>query len=549
MPSPSSLTTGQRLALGFGLVLALIIGITAFGIQKVNLIDHTLTEITDVNAVKQRYAINFRGSVHDRAISLRDVTLVPDAAGLTAALQEIERLAAFYQTSATDLDKIFASDPDISQEERQLLTAIQASEARNLPLMQRVIQARQSGDVGGAQALLLAEARPALSEWLARINAFIDYQEKRNQAATAHAREVAGQFALFMVTLCGLAILIGSAIAFQITRQLSRALGGEPNQAAQAVTRIASGDLSMAVRAQHPDSMLAAVSRMQDDLRHLFTDIAQAATDLFHKADQVAQASHNARDASANQADASAASAASIEGMTTSINEVSQIAHQTEANSARTAELSEQGVKVVQQAAAEMARIANTVIESTTQIRNLQQRSQEIGGIASVIREIAEQTNLLALNAAIEATRAGEAGRGFAVVADEVRKLAERTRSSTAEIARMIELVQHETEQSVVAMDTAAPQVQKGLALATEASGMLEEITRQAQDSLRNVQEVVRATAQQAGTATDIAQHMEKISAMSLETHGAMQENTTAVADLEQISSRLQQQVSRFRLG
>jgi methyl-accepting chemotaxis protein len=113
-----------------------------------------------VNAVKQRYAINFRGSVHDRAISLRDVTLVPDAAGLTAALQEIERLAAFYQTSATDLDKIFASDPDISQEERQLLTAIQASEARNLPLMQRVIQARQSGDVGGAQALLLAEARP-----------------------------------------------------------------------------------------------------------------------------------------------------------------------------------------------------------------------------------------------------------------------------------------------------------------------------------------------------------------------------------------------------
>jgi methyl-accepting chemotaxis protein len=78
---------------------------------------------------------------------------------------------------------------------------------------------------------------------------------------------------------------------------------------------------------------------------------------------------------------------------------------------------------------------------------------------------------------------------------------------------------------------------------------MLEEITRQAQDSLRNVQEVARATAQQAGTASDIAQHMEKISAMSLETHRAMQENTAAVADLEQISARLRQQVSRFRLG
>lgn len=80
MQTPSTMTIGKRLAFGFGLVLALMIALTGFGIQKVDFIERTLTEITDVNAVKQRYAINFRGSVHDRAISLRDVTLLESPA-------------------------------------------------------------------------------------------------------------------------------------------------------------------------------------------------------------------------------------------------------------------------------------------------------------------------------------------------------------------------------------------------------------------------------------------------------------------------------------
>ena len=74
----SRLTLAWRLTLGFGLVLALMVGITLTGIQKVNFIDRSLQQVTDVNAVKQRYAINFRGSVHDRAIVMRDVALETD---------------------------------------------------------------------------------------------------------------------------------------------------------------------------------------------------------------------------------------------------------------------------------------------------------------------------------------------------------------------------------------------------------------------------------------------------------------------------------------
>ena len=61
MDSPQRLTLGRRLALGFGLILLLMVSITLIGIQKVNFIDRSLEQVTDVNAVKQRYAINFRG--------------------------------------------------------------------------------------------------------------------------------------------------------------------------------------------------------------------------------------------------------------------------------------------------------------------------------------------------------------------------------------------------------------------------------------------------------------------------------------------------------
>jgi methyl-accepting chemotaxis protein len=232
-----------------------------------------------------------------------------------------------------------------------------------------------------------------------------------------------------------------------------------------------------------------------------------------------------------------------------SINEVSAIARQTEDNSAQTASLSETGSEAVRVAATEIDRIAQTVTSSAEQIRQLQQRSQEIGGIAGVIREIADQTNLLALNAAIEAARAGETGRGFAVVADEVRKLAERTGSATSEIARMIEVIQNETQTAVNAMETAVPQVENGLALAREATSVLEQIHSQAIDSLAKVRDVSQAATRQVTAISDIAANVGDIARMSEETSVSMLNNASATVELEGIAETLRDNVSHFRVN
>ena len=352
---------------------------------------------------------------------------------------------------------------------------------------------------------------------------------------------------LIIVAMLIAAQLLAALAAGLVRKLVLRPLGGEPREAAALAARIAGGDLSDRIVAP-AGSMLDSLAQMQQKLREVFTGIIDEAGAIAQRSESLAAASREIGQAAASQAEATSAAAANLEELTVSIDEMTHAAQATEQNSQRVAALSTQGAEIVHQAAERIGTVRATVIDAAAQIRLLQTRSQEIGGIAGVIREIAEQTNLLALNAAIEAARAGEQGRGFAVVADEVRKLAERTGTATNDIAQMIERVQQETGQAVVGMEAAVPQVEDGQRMADAAADVLGEILVQANESLARVREVVHATAQQASTATDIAQRVEHIASMAEETNATMQNNAGDAVELDRIAGTLRTQVSVYRV-
>ncbi|MDO9232804.1 MAG: methyl-accepting chemotaxis protein [Methylotenera sp.] len=267
-----------KLWASFIAILSLMVLLVFVGIAQVNSINSNLTEISDMNSVKQRYAINFRGSVHDRAISLRDVTLVSDAAVLNTVFSDIDRLSNNYVDSAIPLDEMFAIDGGASDEERNILASIKETEAKTLPVIKEVINIKRAGDEDGAKMLLMSRARPLFVEWLARINQLIDLEEEKNKIVTAEVRSSAEGFQRMMILLFTVAFVIGLGFAFLITRNIVKRISAASNIA----EAIKNGNINIAIDINVKDEigrMMQQMQEMANTLKALLADIMHMSTE------------------------------------------------------------------------------------------------------------------------------------------------------------------------------------------------------------------------------------------------------------------------------
>ena len=525
-PKSRALSVGVRLSLAFALVLAMMLVLAVASISRVNAIEGSLNTVSEDNNVKQRYAINFRGSVHDRAIALRDLTLVNDNE-VNDTLAQIAKLDNDYQQSAKPLDAIFAGEQgkQIRAEERSDLQRIKAIEARAMPLAAKVVEARNAGNLDEARNIMLTQAKPAFTEWLGAINKFIDLQESMSQAESTKARSMARGFQTFMLTLLAVALVVGAALATLITRSIRRSLGAEPDEVKELALAVDRGELYHHVALRKNDggdrqSIMAALAEMNGNLRATVTEVRDAAADVATISAQIAAGNS---DLSARTED----QAASLEETASAMEELTSTVKQNDANARQANQLARNASEIAKQGGA----IVSDVVDTMASIND---SSRKIVDIIGVIDGIAFQTNILALNAAVEAARAGEQGRGFAVVATEVRNLAQRSSAAAKEVKQLI--------------DNSVDKVEAGTRLVEQAGSTMEQIVSSVQHVTDVMGEISAASHEQSLGIEEVHKAIALMDQVTQHNAALVEQASAAVATLQDQAVNLNHAVGVFQL-
>ncbi|MCA1860654.1 methyl-accepting chemotaxis protein [Janthinobacterium sp. HSC-3S05] len=509
-----NLKIGVRLGGGFAAVLFLLTSLTVVGIVQMQSASKETDALVNVKVRNERLIAEWTKVIEVNAARTAAAWKVGDP----EHQKQFEKEMAVSSARATEIQNDIGKS-ELNAEEQSLYQEVLSTRKAYTEVRKNVFKAKNAGDLELGKRLYEGDMAVKRDIYLASLKK-LELLEARlldETAAQIRSRYESGR--LLLISLGGVAILLGIACAYWITRSITRPI----TRAVEVAEAVSAGDLTSHIVVESRDEtgqLMHALKNMNDKLVSIVGQVRAGTESISTASSEIAAGNLDLSSRTEEQASSLEETASSMEELTSTV--------KLNADNARSAN----------QLAIDASQIASkggvVVSEVVSTMGSINDSSRKIVDIISVIDAIAFQTNILALNAAVEAARAGEQGRGFAVVASEVRNLAQRSSAAAKEIKGLI--------------DDSVQKVEAGSQLVDKAGRTMDEIVQSISHVTQIMNQITDASDEQRAGIEQVNQAIGQMDQVTQQNAALVEEAAAAAESMQEQAAKLAEVVGVFKL-
>jgi methyl-accepting chemotaxis protein len=505
---------GQRLAVGFGVVIALLIMLAALSYLRIGSLNTVVKTMVKDRYPKTVMANAIKADVNEATRSMLNVLVMSDPDHINTELAIMDKKNASATAALAELTKS-TTDP----RGQEILKGIATIRAKFIPAQADFIATIKEDKKESAMVNFMYSLRPQQAKYFEELDKFTAYQNAAMVESGDAATAVSGRTQLLILVLTLCASILSVAVAFFATRSITRPLVA----AVDIAKRVADGDLSSVIDVNSSDEtgqMMGALKYMNDSLIRIVAEVRSGTESIASASSEIASGNLDLSSRTEQQAASLGQTSGSMRDLTATVQQNADNARQANQLAAQASEVAMRGGSVV-------SHVIDTMGSITAS-------SKKIVDIIGVIDGIAFQTNILALNAAVEAARAGEQGRGFAVVAAEVRSLAQRSAAAAKEIKLLI--------------GDSVDKVREGSTLVEQAGVTMEEVVASVRRVTDIMGEITSASQEQSVGIANVNNTILEMDETTQQNAALVEEAAAAAASMQEQAANLARVVSVFKL-
>ncbi len=506
---------GTRLAIGFGVVLAILVAMVALTTLLNEQNKGVLQAGLKVSNAKGVLAGTMKNALLETGIAMRNIGLQSDLDLMKKQESKVQLHKQRFYKARDSLQGLGLTDA-----EKKSLANVTALDQQVAGAFKEALNQVHAFNNEAAAKTIADKVDPTSDSMLIEITKFVEMQQSASEKVLNDSIAADNHLRLILFLCSAVALLAGAGCAYIATHSITKPL----KDAVDIAKTVASGDLRSDIPVVGKDE----ISELLDALEHMHDSLAKAVGEVRSGTETIRVASGEIAHGNADLSNRTESQASSLEETASSMEQLTSTVKQNADNARQANQLAFSASSVAGKGGQVVSRVVHTM-------GSIKESSRKIVDIIGVIDGIAFQTNILALNAAVEAARAGEQGRGFAVVASEVRNLAQRSATAAKEIKTLI--------------NDSVENVDLGGKLVDEAGQTMELVVTSVQQVADIMAEITAATQEQSAGIEEVNRAISQMDEMTQQNAALVEQAAAAAQSMQDEAHHLAEAVSIFKLA